>query len=243
MNRRIDHTNDREDQRRHQQAWVEERDEHDRDDALRQGVDQQVDARAEHGAELADVVGAAGHEVADPLPVVERLALAEQADVELVAGAAFHPPGQHLGAKPGKQVETATQQDDHEQRDNDSGEHLRRVGRLGAHGVEGAADQPRDGGVERDHDHRAGQEAGEVPRVAQLVRQDPARRAPTVVPMLVGDRELGLDQGHRAAPPALSKWWWNRRSNRLYRNSVKRIYGRAGKGFPRQFATRRTTRS
>jgi hypothetical protein len=128
---------------------------------------------------------------------VERLALAEQADVQLLAGVALDAFGQHLGAQPGDEVEHRAGHDDDQQHDHDGGQLRPAVGRLVEHGVEGVAHQPRDHGVEHDHDDRADEEAGQMPRVAQLVGQDPSHRPAPVVLRLAGDGELGARQCHR----------------------------------------------
>ena len=78
-------------------------------------VDDQVDARVHHRVELAHVVGGARHHVADPLAVVERLALAEQAQIQLVAGVALQSLCDELTAEDGgwtKQEEPADEAED-----------------------------------------------------------------------------------------------------------------------------------
>ena len=59
-------------------------------------IEQDVDARHDHVAELAGVVGGARHDVAHALAVVEGLALAQQADVQLVARVALQALAQEL---------------------------------------------------------------------------------------------------------------------------------------------------
>jgi hypothetical protein len=138
-----------------------------------------------------DVARAARHQVADALSVVECLTLPEQAHVELVAGVALYPAGQHLGAQPREQIKATAQNHDREQRHSDHRQRPVAVAGIAGHRVEGPADQPGDRGVEHHHDQRTGQEAEQCPGVAQLVGEHPAGRATPVVAAPAGDRELG----------------------------------------------------
>ncbi len=191
-----DHERHREQQRRQQQPGVEESDEDDRDDALQQRVDDQVDARRHHEVQLADVVRRPRHQVADPLPVVERLALAEQADVQLVPGVPFQPFGQHLAAQPGTDVDQPADGHDQQEHEHHHGQLPAAVGSTGQDGVERPPGQPGHGRVEPHHGHRTQHEARAVAGVAQQVGGEPAGRAASIRPVLAGDGELRAERNH-----------------------------------------------
>ena len=154
-------------------------------------VGDQRHARVDHGVELAHVVGGPRHDVADALAVVEGLALAQQADVELLARVPFQPLGQRLDGEGVDDVRHPADQyrKEDEQRVLEQG-HRVRV-RL-EHLVEGAAGHRRDRGEEQRSRHAGDQKADQVALVAQQVREDPAHRAGPVVVVLAGNAELTL---------------------------------------------------
>ena len=91
-----DDEQDEEDRRHQQQSHIDSGDENERGDQSDERIGDEHQAGTEHQIEHAHVVGSASHDVADTLPAVERLALAQQADVQLIAAVAFHALGHEL---------------------------------------------------------------------------------------------------------------------------------------------------
>ena len=81
---------DHKEHRRHQQLGAQKGDEDQRRNDADHRLDDQRDARVHHRIELAHIVGRPGHDVAHPLAVVEGLAFAQQADIQLLARIALH---------------------------------------------------------------------------------------------------------------------------------------------------------
>ncbi len=91
-----DNQRDEEDTRDQQQLGGELADHDDGNNRCQGRVNNQHQPGAEHQIEHAHVVGGAGHDIPNPLPPVKGLALAQQADVEFIAGVALDALGQKL---------------------------------------------------------------------------------------------------------------------------------------------------
>src|SRR6185436_1406041 len=79
-----------------QQLPVEPSNQNHRSEGAHDRVDNQAQAGAKHQVEGADIVGSAGHNVADALAAVKGLALTQQVSVQFVAGIALNALGQEL---------------------------------------------------------------------------------------------------------------------------------------------------
>ena len=175
---------DEEDEGDEQQFKPEPADEDDGDDDGHGRIRDQHHAGAEHQVEHAHVVGGAGHDVADPLPAVEGLALAQQADVQLVAGIPFHPLGCELNAEVPHQSRQALP--------DGRSQHARRQsqqrGRLPAGGgdqIERPADEDLNEAVKPVVQHGRQEHRQREEWVAQDVGDDPAHRPGAIVVVFV----------------------------------------------------------
>ena len=99
-----------------QQPRVEQCHVHQRRQEPQHHVRDEQDAGLDHVAEMLGIVGGTRYQIADPLAVVESLALAEQAAVQLVAGVALQPTAQGERAHARGEPEQLVAQQDEQQR-------------------------------------------------------------------------------------------------------------------------------
>ena len=144
-----------------------------------QRTDHQVQPRAEHIVDFAHIVRRARHGIADRLQVMESHALAQQADIQLVAHFPFHGLRQKLRAKVAAKLQHPPQhlRARHPQRQPGKLFNLRRAGQDS---VESLPDQERgdrrQGGISQ---RSANVDQPQYP-VADGMREDPAHRSAAV---------------------------------------------------------------
>ena len=182
-----------EDGRNQQQARVDLADEDKRRDQPNQRVRDEHQPGAEHHVQRANVIGGTGHDVADSLAIVEGLALAEQADVELVPAVALHPLGHEFEGRITHQPEQPLHGRRGEDRQGQQEERAcRPVGRIEQ--VESAADEHLDVTGGKVVDQRGQHGRRRQPRILRQLGKDPSRRAAAVEVVFVGQSEFAM--GH-----------------------------------------------
>src|ERR1019366_6081987 len=123
--------------------------------------------------ELIDVVRGPRHQVTNPLAIVESLALAELARVELLARGAPEALSKNLGREAPNQIEASPGQDEAQDAQGDQ-EEARRIRLSPKNLIEGIAGQHRDVRAQEIRHDRREEEAGDPASVMQDVRDDPA---------------------------------------------------------------------
>jgi len=176
-----------------QQLELHPADEQDGDDHGHRRIENQHQARAEHDVQHAHVIGRARHDVADALAVVERLALAKQAAVQLVARIALDALRDELDRVVARQPGQPLHQRDAQHRHRNRQQRAPRPGGRRDE-VERAADLELNLAVDVVIENRGCERGQREERIARQMRQDPAHRALPVVAMLVVEPELSL--GH-----------------------------------------------
>ena len=161
--------------RHHRQPGVDQRHVGERHREPDRQVGQVDDAGVDHFVDQARVVGSARHQIADPLPVVEGLTLAQQAAVQFVARVALQPVAQGRGADHDAEQRRGVGQHDAQQPAG-------RQQQLAAaeavdHHLRAAADHHRGQGEHRPRGELAEHRQREHHRIAAQVGDDPAPRS------------------------------------------------------------------
>jgi hypothetical protein len=181
-------------QRRHeQQLRREQRQHHTGEDRGQQALDQQIRPGHDHHADHAGVLRRSGHDVTHALAAVERLALGEQAQVQLLPRVRLNALGNVLARKCAPEVGHGADHQQHEQHhaglEQSSAAGLQQLSgdASGQHG------RQRYGAIA---ERRAHQEGEQEPAVAPEVGQHPAARARKVITRRAVHTELALSGTH-----------------------------------------------
>ena len=142
---------------------------------------------------MADIVGGAGHQIADALPIVERLAFSEERDIELVTAIPFQTFGDDFSADLTAKIERATEQHQQEHDDRDLKQAIL-IRRFFENSVECQSDENWNKGVEQVLADHADQSPGDIAFVATHVGDDPTGRTGGVRRESSLDCELGSQQ-------------------------------------------------
>ncbi len=156
-------------------------------------ADHQVQPGAEQVVDLAHVVRRPGHRVADRLQAVEGHALAQQAEVQLLADVALDALRRELGAEVAPELQHAAadlRAGDHQRQRADQAQ----VRRGAQHHVEGAPDHHRDDRRQRGVAQRADEQQDQQPPLPPHMGQHPAQRRAAIRSQCL--REDELRNGH-----------------------------------------------
>ena len=82
-------------------------------------IEDDIEAWHHHVAKLRDIVRGTRHHIADTLPIMKRLALTEQTEVEFVAYIAREAFAEYLSRESCRHIGYTCQTNDNEQTDND----------------------------------------------------------------------------------------------------------------------------
>jgi len=179
---------------RHEQQFEFKPPNHDDgDDEGHQRIYDQHQAGAEHKVEHAHIVGGAGHYIADALPPVKGLALAQQTDIKLVAGIPLDTLGQELDGKVAEQPHNALSC---RRRQHAQSQGQQRPGFPIGRGDEIESPPNKNVAVAiGEVVQRGGQnDQQREKRIAQQVRDEPAQRPGTVVVVFVFRSEFPFAQ-------------------------------------------------